>query len=415
MRKLICCAALLLTVAALSLGAGPAQAGGLGNGRYFPETGQSLSGGFYQYWNSHGDFAVFGVPITAERVQYDSAGRAYRDQYLVNAVFEYHANLPAGSQVVQAPLGRLRYAALYPGRAYAALGTNRAGSNAPALYFPATGAFVGGGFLTWWQSRQGAQTLGRPITGEFSEADPSNGRVYTVQYFEYGELQSRPAVQPLPLGRLWLNRRPTGSTQTLPPAAPPGAIYVPPAPPAAPPGAIYVPPVVSPPAFPPPAPIAPPVPVPILPPPPPGGGSGIQTLPPPPPGPPTVDLPPVGEVLTFVGTTGQGQLRATVLAVQEAGSLNGNALPAGNKFVTIVWRVSNIGTAPESVGSRSVALRDRSGRLFAAAAPEQQNDARAQYGRAGYFTAINPTRSDDEVITFVVPTYITSYDVVPAR
>ena len=400
MRKLICGAVLLSALLALCFGAGPAQAGGLGNGRFFPETGQSLSGGFYQYWNTYGQFATFGVPISAERVQHDAAGRAYREQYLVNAVFEYHANLPAGGQVVQAPLGRLRYAALYPGRGYFLLGVNQAGAGASARYFATTGAFLGGGFLTWWNGHQGAQTLGQPITGEFSEADPSSGRAYTVQYFEYGALQSRPAIQPLPLGRLWLNRRTTGSIQTLPPprpVAPP--VYVPP---------VYVPPVATPPVY-----VPPPAPFPILPPP--AGGGGIGSIPLPPAPPNMVALPPVGEVLTFVGTTGQGQLRGTVLAVQEANSLNSNGPPAGYKFVTIIWRVSNIGTAPESVGSRSVALRDGKGRLFAAAAPEVQNDARAQYGRAAYFTAINPTRSDDEVLTFVVPTDVTSYDLVPAR
>ncbi len=416
MRKLICCAVVLAALLALCFGAGPAQAGGLGNGRYFPETGQSLSGGFYQYWNTFGQFATFGAPITAERVQHDGAGRAYREQYLVNAVFEYHANLPGGQQVVQAPLGRLRYAALYPGRGYFLLGVNQAAAGAPARYFATTRAFLGGGFLTWWNSHQGAQTLGQPITGEFSEADPSSGRAYTVQYFEYGELQSRPAVQPLPLGRLWLNRRTAGSIQTLPPAAPPRPTPIPappiypppiyPPPVAAPP--VYVPPVATPPVY-----VPPPAPFPILPPPSSGGTIGTVPLPPAPPN--MVALPPVGEVLTFIGTTGQGQLRGTVLAVQEAGSLNGNGPPAGYKFVTIVWRVSNIGTAPESVGSRSVALRDGKGRLFAAAAPEVQNDARTQYGRAGYFTAINPTRSDDEILTFVVPTDVTSYDLVPAR
>ena len=398
MRKLICCAVVLAALLALCLGPGPAQAGGLGNGRYFPETKQSLTGGFYQYWNTYGQFATFGPPITAERVQRDTAGQSYREQYLVNAVFEYHANLPAGRQVVLAPLGRLRYAAIYPGRGYAALGLNRAAG--AARYFAATGAFLGGGFLTWWNGHQGAQTLGQPITGEFSEADPTNGRTYTVQYFEYGELQSRPAIAPLPLGRLWLNRRATGSIQTLPPPAVPTPRPVAPRP-----TPIPAPPLSGPPIY------VPPAPLPI--PPPPASGGGITGVPLPDPG--TVALPPVGEVLTFLGTTGQGQLRGTVLAVQEAISLNGNGPPVGYKFVTIVWRVSNIGTAPESVGSRSVALRDGKGRLFAAAAPEVQTDARAQYGRAGYFTAINPTRSDDEVLTFVVPTDVTTYDLVPAR
>jgi hypothetical protein len=369
---------LAVPLLALVLGAGAAQAGGNATGRYFPDTGQWLRGGFVQYWNTNGGAAVFGSPITPERNQRDSAGRTYTEQYLVNAVLEYHANLPKGRQIVQAPLGRLRYAAIYPGQGYRALNVNNAGGG-PSRYFSETGAFLGGGFLTWWQGHHGAQTLGAPITGEFSEDDPTTRKPHMVQYFEFGELQYRPEnrntrnalIAPLPLGRLWLNRG-GGTVQTNPPPAPKATAT--------------------------PRPAATPTPVP-----PPGQGGGG-----------TVALPPVGQTIVLGGANG-GRLTGTVTAVQEATRLDGINAPSGSKFITIGWRVTNSGTAPEAVGTRSVALQDSRGRVYAMAALDVQQAARTQYRRNTPLTLIPAGQGDDELIVFTVPTDVTTYSLVPAR
>jgi len=184
--------------------------------RFFPETGHWLQGGFLDFWNAHGGYAVFGPPLTDERGQVDSTGRLYTEQYLANAVFEYHTNLPAGQRIVLAPLGRLRYHALYPGIQPPMTENTHPAGNTPPRYFAATGHWLGGDFLGYWLAPQGGITLGQPITGGLSERDPPPRPPYNVQYFEYGELQWRPdlsgtsvsTVQPVPLGRVWLPGHP---------------------------------------------------------------------------------------------------------------------------------------------------------------------------------------------------------------
>lgn len=51
-------------------------------------------------------------------------------------------------------------------------------------YFPETGHWVRGGFLAYWDAHGGMAQQGYPLTGEFSEVSTTDGRTYTVQYFE---------------------------------------------------------------------------------------------------------------------------------------------------------------------------------------------------------------------------------------
>ncbi|HUS17025.1 MAG TPA: hypothetical protein VM536_18655, partial [Chloroflexia bacterium] len=134
--------------------------------------------------------------------------------------------------------------------------------------------------------------------------------------------------------------------------------------------------------------------------------------PPPPPPPPPSPTPSwgVGMVVYFPGVTGQGQLMGRILAIREDRTLNGVA--ARGKFVTVFWRVTNTGTTVESVSSRIVALGDNQGRRWAASPPEIQRQAKTQFRRNIYFTAIAPGRSDEEVITFDVPADATGFGLV---
>ncbi|HMA34012.1 MAG TPA: hypothetical protein VKY74_05965, partial [Chloroflexia bacterium] len=84
MRKLI--AGLAIVLLAGLVAQAPLPAGAQTAGRFFPETGYSLQGGFLAFWQAHGGYAVFGPPITPERQVADSNGRLYTDQYLANAV-----------------------------------------------------------------------------------------------------------------------------------------------------------------------------------------------------------------------------------------------------------------------------------------------------------------------------------------
>ncbi len=367
---------LLLLGAATGSGLARAQAGG----RFFPETGYSLAGGFLAFWDAHGGYAVFGPPITDERAQADPAGRPYTEQYFAKAVFEFHPDLPDGHRIVLAPLGRLRLTALYHGT-LPPMQENLARGTTPARFFDATGHWLGGDFLTYWLGHEGPLTLGPPLTGEISEADAITNRARTVQYFEFGELEWRPdlraaglsAVQTVALGRIWLPGHP---------APPAGSV-------------LARTPLPTPPR-------GTPTPTPLP----------TATATPRPPTPtPTPPARGVGQVIRFAGITGQGLLQGTVTAIREARTLHGGS--AGGKFVTIFWRVANIGGSIESVGSQAVHLKDSQGRTFAAAPVDVQLDARADYGGHIYFTPIAPGTADNETLTFDVPLDAADYGLVP--
>ncbi|MFN8515940.1 MAG: FxLYD domain-containing protein [Thermomicrobiales bacterium] len=86
-----------------------------GNCADFPLTGQQTCGLFRTYWEAHGGLAQQGYPLTgifSEKSAVD--GQTYLVQYFERAVFEYHPEQDAASQVLLSQLGRLRYVARYP-------------------------------------------------------------------------------------------------------------------------------------------------------------------------------------------------------------------------------------------------------------------------------------------------------------
>lgn len=62
--------------------------------------------------------------------------------------------------------------------------------------FPETGKTVKGAFLAYWESHGGLAQQGYPITDEREEVSPTDGKVYTVQYFERAIFEAHPENQP---------------------------------------------------------------------------------------------------------------------------------------------------------------------------------------------------------------------------
>lgn len=59
--------------------------------QFFPETGHNLSGKFLDYWNSNGGLALFGYPISEERMEVNPIdGKEYLVQYFERNRFELH-------------------------------------------------------------------------------------------------------------------------------------------------------------------------------------------------------------------------------------------------------------------------------------------------------------------------------------
>ena len=88
-----------------------------GKGRYFKDTGQSVQGGFLDFWLNNGGERIFGMPISPEMpMRHPADGKTYTTQYFQRARMEYHPELPEGQRVVlgalgseQAPIRRSRW------------------------------------------------------------------------------------------------------------------------------------------------------------------------------------------------------------------------------------------------------------------------------------------------------------------
>jgi hypothetical protein len=78
--------------------------------------------------------------------------------------------------------------------------------DAEAIFFPQTMHNLSGGFRAYWQKFGDLSVFGFPISEEFKEKNPDNGKTYTVQYFERARFEWHPGEWPerwdIELGRL---------------------------------------------------------------------------------------------------------------------------------------------------------------------------------------------------------------------
>ncbi|MDQ6695568.1 MAG: serine hydrolase [Chloroflexota bacterium] len=80
---------------------------GSADSKYFADTGQSLSGGFLNFWLNNGGERLFGKPISPEEEMTNPTdGKTYTSQYFERARMEYHPDMPAGHRVVLGALVR---------------------------------------------------------------------------------------------------------------------------------------------------------------------------------------------------------------------------------------------------------------------------------------------------------------------
>ena len=184
LRRLALPAIALLLAGAIPAGvsAHPALDGaGQAASQTFPETGQTVSGPFLTYWQTHGGLMQQGYPITGPLQETsDTDGRSYTVQYFERAVFEAHPENQAPFNVLLALLGTFRYQQKYPQGAPGQVPDNTPGG----VLFPQTGKRLGGAFLAYWQQHGGLMQQGYPISDVFPEKSDLDGKTYPVQYFQ---------------------------------------------------------------------------------------------------------------------------------------------------------------------------------------------------------------------------------------
>ncbi|HVF99105.1 MAG TPA: hypothetical protein VND68_04650, partial [Chloroflexia bacterium] len=155
----------------------------------FKETGKAICGRFLEYWSSHGGLAQQGFPIsdTLQEVS-ETDGQTYTVQYFERAVFEFHPESIPPYDILLSHLGLRAYTQRYLDGA-----PRQQPSDDPVrVSFPETRKHLGGRFLAYWQANGGLPQFGYPISEEFPELSPLDGKTYTVQYFERAVFEFHP-------------------------------------------------------------------------------------------------------------------------------------------------------------------------------------------------------------------------------
>lgn len=68
--------------------------------------------------------------------------------------------------------------------------------NPDITYFPPVGHTLRGGFRKYWQTHGGLAQFGYPITEEYNEVSPTNGKTYVTQWFERARMEWHPEQEP---------------------------------------------------------------------------------------------------------------------------------------------------------------------------------------------------------------------------
>jgi hypothetical protein len=161
--------------------------------RFFPETKQTVRGGFWRYWQANGGLPQQGFPISAEmQERSDLDGKTYNVQYFERAIFEWHPENQFPYDVLLSQVGTFRYKQKYPGGAPG----QKANGDPGTWRFPETGKSLGGSFLAHWKASGGLAQNGFPISEEFEERSDLDGKLYTVQYFERAVFEWHPDNKP---------------------------------------------------------------------------------------------------------------------------------------------------------------------------------------------------------------------------
>jgi hypothetical protein len=171
----------------------PAQPSQLPGSDYYELTKHNLWGVFKQYWHSYGGLAQFGYPRSEPFREYNpSDGKVYTVQYFERNRFEYHPEYK-GTQY-EVLLGLLGNQQTQERRDNHEGAFNRFDDlHYPGgIYFSQTGHNLRNSFKAYWEAQGGLAIYGYPISEEFQEVNPDDGKTYVVQYFERNRFEYHP-------------------------------------------------------------------------------------------------------------------------------------------------------------------------------------------------------------------------------
>jgi hypothetical protein len=162
-------------------------------GFYFVETRHNLSPFFRQYWEANGGTAQFGYAKTEPfREVNPSDGKIYVVQYFERARFEYHPENKGTPYEILLGLLGVQFTEQQRASGNGAFNRFEDMHYPGATYFPQTGHNLRNSFKAYWEANGGLSMYGYPISEEFNEVNPDDGKIYVVQYFERNRFEWHP-------------------------------------------------------------------------------------------------------------------------------------------------------------------------------------------------------------------------------
>lgn len=133
-----------------------------------------------------------GFPLTEEVNEINPGdGTQYTVQYLERARFEYHPEFKGTKYETELGLlGRQVTAGREAEKPFQTVGFFP--DRGDARFYAPTGHSLAGGFMYFWDQNGGLDVFGYPISEEFDEVNPTDGKTYTVQYFERARFEYHP-------------------------------------------------------------------------------------------------------------------------------------------------------------------------------------------------------------------------------
>ncbi len=173
----------------------PVPAAQAKDGIYVAETRHTIAGAIRAQWEMNGGAALFGLPITESFAEKNGDdGKMYIVQYFERARFEVHPGKDGAPDRVE--LGRLgSIAARGRGKEAPFARVAAVAETAERRFFPEVGHLLSGTFKAFWETHGGLAVFGFPISEPFAERSATDGKTYTVQYFERHRFERHPEKQ----------------------------------------------------------------------------------------------------------------------------------------------------------------------------------------------------------------------------
>ncbi len=196
-----------MLVSTLSSAAGVRTASAQGSSRTM--NGHTVSGRFLELWSTQGseqsNVYVNGLPITDVRTEISlTDGKPYSTQWFERARYESHpenkapydvllgllgVSLTEGRGSVDATTGKVRNVADQP---FVGIDKPADANGSTKAWFVETKHSVSGKIKEYWDKYGGVQQFGFPLSEQFDEVSATDGKTYTVQYFERNRFELHP-------------------------------------------------------------------------------------------------------------------------------------------------------------------------------------------------------------------------------